>query len=573
MLRTFRHFIADFATQTGRYGLYGLFLSFAGALTDGIGFLFVLPILQIATGDTNSAWAKAPLSVLNHLGFTTTSSQIISFLIGFLVLMLLRSYLAWRRAIVLADLSHGFVDGWRMRVFKTMARARWPQLLDMRRHEGQHALLQDVSRLAAGSNQLLRGSVAIIFILVQLIVSAVISPALTAVVILILLGASVCLPFVLRLSRHSGRRQTLLGAAMHETLAQFSGALKLIKVHRDESIYEEAFDNKVASVRKEKLRFAGQKALSQAALQIITALLMCAVVAIGLLVFDVPTLSLIAFVIILSRISGPLFSLFSGAQVMANMLPAYEALAEFTSKLESTNTTVSTAAKSDSTVKPISVTFNKVAFSYQGTHKTEIDNLNFHIQAGQLVALVGPSGAGKTTVLDLMTGLLLPSEGDITLDEKKMASEADWTFISNGIGFVPQEPFLLDISLHNNLVGSTTNPSQTLIDHALRVCGADSIIDRLPDGLQTRAGERGQNLSGGERQRICLARALIRNPGLLILDEATAALDRESEETILRALYSLKDRPTIVIVTHRELDQSLFDQVIQLEPSVTQHHA
>ena len=171
------------------------------------------------------------------------------------------------------------------------------------------------------------------------------------------------------------------------------------------------------------------------------------------------------------------------------------------------------------------------------------------IPAGSLTVITGPSGAGKTTVVDLLIGLLQPDAGEVRVDGVPLSEIAahDWR---TNIGYVPQETLMLHQSVaHNVTLGDPTVPPEDVMA-ALRAAGASDFVAALPDGVETVVGERGLRLSGGQRQRIALARALVRKPILLVLDEATTALDPATERSICTTLRALRGAVTVVAICH-----------------------
>jgi ATP-binding cassette subfamily C protein len=179
-----------------------------------------------------------------------------------------------------------------------------------------------------------------------------------------------------------------------------------------------------------------------------------------------------------------------------------------------------------------------------------VRDVTFTLDAGATTAIVGPSGSGKSTLADLLMGLLTPSEGRIlvdgvTLDGGRLDAWRDQ------IGYVAQEAFLFHESVRANLLWARPDASEEEIWHALRLASADAFVRALPHGLDTVVGDRGVLVSGGERQRLSLARALVRRPALLILDEATSSLDSENEARIQQAIDKLHQQMTIVVITHR----------------------
>jgi len=181
--------------------------------------------------------------------------------------------------------------------------------------------------------------------------------------------------------------------------------------------------------------------------------------------------------------------------------------------------------------------------------------------------LIGASGAGKTTVVDLITGLLQPTDGQILIDSASLkdCSLEAWRGM---IGYVPQEVLLLhDTVLHNVTLGDPAF-DQADAERALRAAEAWDFVAAMPEGLNTIVGERGGTLSGGQRQRLCIARALVRRPRLLILDEATSALDPHSEAAICDTLAALRGQMTILAVSHQTRLASIADRVLRLQDGV-----
>jgi ATP-binding cassette, subfamily B, bacterial len=210
------------------------------------------------------------------------------------------------------------------------------------------------------------------------------------------------------------------------------------------------------------------------------------------------------------------------------------------------------------------VTFDRVGFHYPEGDRNAIHDLCLEIAPGEKIAFVGPSGAGKSTVVNLLIGLHRPQSGEIRIDGIPQA-DLDLRWFRRHVALVMQESLLLSGTIADNLRFARADASDEDLVHAARLAQADEFIRRLPDGYATRVGERGALLSGGQRQRLAIARALLRDPVLLILDEPTSALDYESERLIQLALDDISRGRTVITIAHRLSTIRHADRIIVLE--------
>jgi ABC-type multidrug transport system fused ATPase/permease subunit len=220
------------------------------------------------------------------------------------------------------------------------------------------------------------------------------------------------------------------------------------------------------------------------------------------------------------------------------------------------------AASFDPKQRGATIRFANVDFAYPARGPL-LQRLDLKVADGERVALVGANGSGKTTMLNLLLRFQEPTSGTICINGRDIATVDPWE-VRRRIGYVPQTSFLLNGTIRDNIAFGTPDPTDDQIIHAAQLAQATDFIAALPDGLDTVIGDRGSRLSGGQRQRIALARALIKDPPILIFDEATSMFDDEGESGFVDACSNAFGNRTVILVTHRPATLALAHRVLVL---------
>jgi ABC-type bacteriocin/lantibiotic exporter with double-glycine peptidase domain len=211
------------------------------------------------------------------------------------------------------------------------------------------------------------------------------------------------------------------------------------------------------------------------------------------------------------------------------------------------------------------IQINSIKFSYDDKKDSCLDNLNLNIHTNSIIGITGKSGSGKSTLIDIIMGLKYPNSGIVKINNHNLLDINDsWR---KTIGYVQQDVFLLDDSIRSNIAFGVEEKkiNKKIIINLIKKTQLESFIKSLPDGIDTKVGERGARISGGQKQRIAIARALYHSPKILILDEATNGIDYDSEILILKLLRKIKKNMIIIFVSHRRNVLKFCDVVYQLK--------
>jgi ABC-type bacteriocin/lantibiotic exporters, contain an N-terminal double-glycine peptidase domain len=347
------------------------------------------------------------------------------------------------------------------------------------------------------------------------------------------------------MSRRAGGRQTSL---LQSSLARMTDSLQSIKPLK--AMAREELADAVLVTETKLLNKAMKKdVFSKEALKSFQEPMLTGLLGFGIFValdfLALPLASIMGLVFVIASMVTKLNKVQQEYQKMVTYESAYWSLQEKIKNAEHEQEEVLGTAKPS---LERSVCLDHVSFKY-GKHWV-LHEASLEVTAGMFTAITGSSGTGKTTVADLLIGLLRPQKGQIWIDDQPL-STIDIRSWRRMIGYVPQDTLLLHDTVMKNVTLGAPDLSEKDVENALVAAGIWDFVTTLPQGMHTTVGERGGKLSGGQRQRIAIARALVNNPSLLILDEATSGLDPETETRICDTLRGLREKLTILAISHQ----------------------
>ena len=530
-------------------------LMVAGALTEGLGLFTLVPLLSLL--DDGGATGGMATRITDALGFAPSLGALLALFLG---LVLLRGLVAVALGQVQARAQHDVTARLGERCFAALVRAEWRWLAGTHSADHRATLLTHIG--LAGAGLALAGGLisALILAVGTLGVALVLSWQTT--VAAMLAGAVMILALA-----GFRRRAVVLGEAvrlaqrdLHRDIQRSLSALRLTKLFDNETQESSAFAAALAAVHRAKVAHVRDSLWTTFIFQVGGATILVLVVGLGVSLWGLGLAVLLPLVLAIARMVPLLSGLHQGWHGWLHVMPS---IAEVQALTDEAERAAEPAGAGHAPIRlDTAIRIEQVSVRYAGRARPALEAVSATIAARRTTAITGASGSGKSTLADAIMGLIEPDAGGIFIDGVALSGPArrQWR---HAVAYVQQDPILFHGSIRDNLRWAAPAADEAELASVLRMAAAEFVFE-LPDGLDTIVGDNGVLLSGGERQRLCLARALLRRPALLILDEATSAVDSESEAAIRRAIRHLHGEVTCILIGHRSALIEDADAVIEL---------
>ena len=530
-------------------------------LTEGVGLLLLLPLLQMSGLDVGESPIGRNAEVLSGafqaVGIAPTLTIV---LVVYLGIVGARGLLSRKHSLLQYDLVHRFGAILRFELYGAITRSRWVFFSREPSSRFIHVLTHEIERTVAATFHLLQFIATLFGAITYILFAIYLSLSTTCVVF----ACGALLMFVskrrLREARVAAFQLTDETKQLFAAVVDQISGLKTTKTLGIEEHHARSFSEQASKVRKEYIASMANQVQGKFLFDLSFALTLCLVLYLSLEVLSIPTAELLLMLFLFLRLVPRLSGIQHSYGGLIHLLPAFANIVQ--TMKDCSSAADPTPLPCETLVLRREICLEDVHFGY--SEVPVISGLSLRIRAGQTTAIVGSSGAGKSTIADLITGLVAPDRGRILVDATVLTGSriASWR---KQIGYVAQDVFLFHDTIRNNLLLANPAAREEELRAALEMTFAADFIASLPHQLDTVVGDRGVLLSGGERQRLALARALLRKPSLLILDEATSQLDSVGESHIQRSIEHLRGQCTVLIISHRLASVRHTDSIHVLE--------
>ncbi|MCX6276634.1 MAG: ABC transporter ATP-binding protein [Bacteroidetes bacterium] len=557
----------DLFNFSGKKVILSFVLQILTGFTQGIGILLLIPLLSlVGIFDKQGKSSVFTVKVVSFLHKTGIPGGIMTILLFYIVIVALSASLNNYQSIVNAKIQQRFVRFLKDKLYISLGHSQWLFASQLRMSDVAHVITSEVQRAGQVIFQVLRSSSALITMMVYLAVAFLMSPAMAS---LSLFGAVI----LLIIGQQKNRAASQLGKSsqhsakkVYQVVLEHLSGMKVAKSFAEEDRYIDEFIMHTEDLEKRKIDYARLAARTSFMFSLGTVVILSLYVYLAIEILEIHASTLLVLIYLFSRLLPKVASVQSSYQSILQSIPAFTAVMELQKEcdLHGENLT-----RNDNMVHlGGSVEFRDVSFSYSA--QVLFEHLSLSMPVNGITCITGKSGSGKTTLADLILGLLKPAAGEILVDNQPLNESIIYQW-RKSIGYVTQESFLFNDTIRNNLIWTKPDATEDELWEALQKASADEMVRNFESGLETIVGDRGAQLSGGERQRLALARALVRKPTMLLLDEATNALDPGNEMKIIEALEKLKGTITMVIISHSREIHRIADQVIRLENGRISH--
>ncbi|HEY9778706.1 MAG TPA: ABC transporter ATP-binding protein [Leptolyngbyaceae cyanobacterium] len=533
------------------------------SLLEGLGISLFIPLLQNLDLNSQQSNGENPLiSFLNRIFINVSpEDRILIIALCILASILLKNCLVYSNNVLVAWLNSRISHRLRSGIFQQLLSISYSFLERSEPGKLMNTLASETWRTSQAIAVFIGLLVNICTISVFVILLLLISWQLTLLVAVCMILISISIQLATRRVKKLGQQAVEVNSVQAMRIWEGLGAMKLIRSFNQEAYEQKRFDQASEKVRSTFFKLDVFSGIVGPLSEVLSAFLLLGILAIALTQTQTSLPTLLTFVFILYRLQ-PQVKQLDGARVSLGSL--ISAVEDVLYLLNSSDKPYIRSGEIPFSSLQQAISLEAVTFYYNYQEKPALQDISICIPKGTTTALVGPSGAGKSTLIGLICRLYEVSEGEIYVDGCSLRSLnlSDWR---NQIAIVSQDVYIFNATVQENIAYGRLDATKDEIVAAAKLANAHEFITQLPQKYDTKVGDRGLRLSGGQRQRIALARAIIRNPEILILDEATNALDSISEQLIQEALNTLSQNRTVIVIAHRLSTIEQADQIIVLQ--------
>ncbi len=532
------------------------------SLTEGFAVALLLPLLQIIEAGGDKAEGAVYLQTI--LGMFSGRPGLGVVLLLFLAMAIARAVLMRISQLMVVRTHLTLLRNVRLELYSAIAQASWTHLRRRNNAEFQTALTSQSGRLGQAIHFVLAMPARLMMLCIYILIALVLAPAMTGM-------AMLCGMLLLWLTRHYltqsmevGERLSESFQKLHLQMGEFLAGLKVAKMFGVQDRHIATFSDVLENVDRNMVDYERGAANAHLVQNVLSAMLVAVFLWAGYTVWELPIAELLVLALVFHRILPLLQFLHQAAQELLYNADAVVSIARQIEECTSAREIERSDDAHDFSA-PAHIIAREIAFRYSDAGPLVLEGIDLELKPGSLTVITGESGAGKSTLLDILCGLIEPASGTLVINGDLLQADHLMAWRKR-VGYSAQDSHLFDATIRANLAIADNGAGESELRRALTAAGAIDFVEALPLALDAQTGPHGGAFSGGERQRLAIARALVRRPALLVMDEPASALDQKNADFLMAGIARLRGETTIVLATHHpERLLTTADQILSMQ--------